>query len=113
LILHQEDVTSLKKKGDAKLLLKCMQSFEFIFILHLMKKVLSITHELAQALQRSDQVIVYAMKLFKMLKQKLETIRDSGWDSLLHEVSLFCEHHEVVIPNMGDTYQTFKKSKRN
>lgn len=109
----EEDGTSSEQRGDAKLLLKCMQSFEFIFILHLMKKVLSITHELSQALQRSDQDIVNAMKLVKMSKQKLQTIRDSGWDSLLDEVSLFCEHHEVVIPNMDDTYQTFKKSKRN
>ncbi|XP_039684545.1 zinc finger MYM-type protein 1-like [Medicago truncatula] len=109
----EEDGTSSEQRGDAKLFLKCMQSFEFIFILHLMKKVLSITHELSQALQRSDQDIVNAMKLVKMSKQKLQTIRDSGWDSLFNEVSLFCEHHEVVIPNMDDTYQTFKKSKRN
>ncbi|AES65839.1 general transcription factor-like zinc finger protein, putative [Medicago truncatula] len=92
----EEDGTSLEKKGDAKLLLKCMQSFEFIFILSLMKKVLSITHKLSQALQRSDQDIVNVMKLVKMSKQKLQTIRDS-----------------VVIPNMDDTNQTFEKSKRN
>ncbi|KEH18980.1 hypothetical protein MTR_8g032820 [Medicago truncatula] len=109
----EEDGTSSEQRGDANLFLKCMQSFEFIFILHLMKKVLSITHELSQALQRSDQDIVNAMKLVKMSKQKLQTIRDSGWDSLFYEVSFFCEHHEVVIPNMDDTYQTFKKSKRN
>ncbi|CAJ2657317.1 unnamed protein product [Trifolium pratense] len=109
----EEDETSLTIKGDAMLLLKYMQSFEFVFILHLMKKVLSITHELSQALQRSDQDIVNAMKLVKVSKQKLQTIRDKGWDSLLNEVSLFCDHHEVVMLNMDDTYQTYKKSKRN
>ncbi|XP_045796147.1 zinc finger MYM-type protein 1-like [Trifolium pratense] len=109
----EEDGTSLTIKGDAMLLLKYMQSFEFVFILHLMKKVLSITHELSQALQRSDQDIVNAMKLVKVSKQKLQTIRDKGWDSLLNEVSLFCDHHEVVMLNMDDTYQTYKKSKRN
>lgn len=30
----EEDGTSSEQRGDAKLLLKCMQSFEFIFILH-------------------------------------------------------------------------------
>jgi hypothetical protein len=40
-----------------------MQSFEFIFILHLMKNVLGVTHELSQALQKTDQDIVNAMKL--------------------------------------------------
>jgi hypothetical protein len=107
------DGISLAQKGDAMLLLKYMQSFEFIFVLHLMKKVLSITHQLSQALQRSDQDIVNAMKLVKVSKQKLQTIRDNGWDSLLNEVSLFCDRHEVVKPNMDDTYQTYKKSKRN
>jgi hypothetical protein len=55
-----------------------MQSFEFVFILHLMKKVLGITHELCQALQRSDQDIVNTMKLVKMSKLKLQAIRDNG-----------------------------------
>ncbi|CAJ2673788.1 unnamed protein product [Trifolium pratense] len=69
----EEDGTSLTIKGDAMLLLKYMQSFEFVFILHLMKKVLSITHELSQALQRSDQDIVNAMKLVKS-KRNLEKV---------------------------------------
>lgn len=35
------------QKDEAMLLMKYMQSFEFIFILHLMKKVLPITHKLS------------------------------------------------------------------
>lgn len=59
----EEDGTNLDKKGEALMLMNYMQSFEFIFILHLMKIVLGITHDLSQALQRSDQDIVNAMKL--------------------------------------------------
>ena len=108
----EEDGKSLEKKGEAVLLLKYMQSFEFVFILHLMKKALGITHELSQALQRSDQDIVNAIKLVKMSKLKLQAIRDNGWDSLLSDVSLFCEHYDVVMPNMDDPFQSYKKSKR-
>jgi hypothetical protein len=89
-----------------------MQSFEFIFILQLMKKVLGITHELSQTVQRSDQDIVNSIKLVKMSKLKLQAIRDNGWDSLLSDVSLFCEHHDVVMPNMDDPFQSYKKSQR-
>jgi len=31
---------------------------------------------------------------------------------LLNDVSLFCEHHDVVMQNMDDPFQTYKKSKR-
>ena len=105
----EEDGTSLEQKGEAMLLLKCMRSFEFIssctwcFFL-------SITHEVSQALQRSDQDIVNGMKLVKMSKQKLQTIRASGWD--------FCSmkfHCCVNIMKLSSQIWmiTFKKSKRN
>ena len=47
-----------------------MQSFEFIFILHLMKNILGITHELSQALQRSDQDIVNANEISYNVKSE-------------------------------------------
>lgn len=48
-----------------------------------------------------------------MSKVRLQTIRDNGWDSLLNDVSLFCEHNDIDIPDMDDTFQqTQKKSKR-
>ncbi|MCH82423.1 zinc finger MYM-type protein 1-like [Trifolium medium] len=72
-----------------------------------------LTHELSQALQRSDQDIVNAMKLVKVTKERLQAIRDNGWDSLLNDVLLFCEHNEVDIPNMDDFFKPVqKKSKR-
>ncbi|XP_050916045.1 uncharacterized protein LOC127131150 [Lathyrus oleraceus] len=67
----EEDGTDLDKKGEALMLMNYMQTFEFIFILHLMKIVLGVTHDLSQALQRSDQDIVNAMKLVKVSKIRL------------------------------------------
>jgi hypothetical protein len=66
------------KKGEALMLMNYMQSFEFIFILHLVKILLGITHDLSQALQRSDQDIINAMKLVKASKIRLQAIRDNG-----------------------------------
>ncbi|XP_050875349.1 uncharacterized protein LOC127078974 [Lathyrus oleraceus] len=57
----EEDGINLYKKGETLMLMNYMPTFEFIFILHLMKIVLGITHDLSQALQRSDQDIVNAM----------------------------------------------------
>jgi hypothetical protein len=46
-------------------------------------------------------------------KKRLQEIRDDGWDSLFNDVLLFCEHHEVDIPNMDDFFKPVqKKSKR-
>lgn len=52
------------------------------------------------------------MKLVKVSKEMLQDIRDDGWDPLFNDVSIFCEDHDVFIPNMDDTFQTHKKSKR-
>ncbi|XP_058776677.1 uncharacterized protein LOC131651005 [Vicia villosa] len=109
----EKDGINLDQKSEALFLMKYMQSFKLIFILHLMRKVLGITRDLSQALQKSDQYIVNAMKLVKVSKNRLQAIRDNGWDSLFNEVSLFCEYNGVDIPNMDDTFQsTHKKSKR-
>nr|KYP46931.1 hypothetical protein KK1_031413 [Cajanus cajan] len=74
----EEDGISLAQKGEACTLLNSMQTFEFVFTLHLMNNILGITHELSQALQRSDQDIVNAMKLVSVSKQKLQAMRDDG-----------------------------------
>ncbi|XP_050878884.1 uncharacterized protein LOC127082700 [Lathyrus oleraceus] len=105
----EEDGTNLDKKCETPMLMNYMQSFEFIFILHLMKMVLEITHDLSQALQRSDQNIVNAMKLVKVSKIRLQVIKDNGWDSLLNDVLLFCEHNNIDITDMNDTFQPTKK----
>lgn len=65
----KEDGTSFDQKDETLFFIKYTQSFEFIFILNLMKKVLGINHDLSQALQRSEQDIVNAMKLVNVQKE--------------------------------------------
>ncbi|PIN08331.1 hypothetical protein CDL12_19093 [Handroanthus impetiginosus] len=99
--------------AEAHSLLCSMQSFEFIFNLHLMRKVLKIPCELSQALQRDDQDIVNAMSLVKVSKTRLQLLRDNEWDlCLIEEVLGFCEKHEVAIPNMDENFIAPGRSRR-
>ncbi|XP_015167685.1 uncharacterized protein [Solanum tuberosum] len=71
----------------AKILVGDFKSYEFIYILHLMLKILAITYDLNMALQRKDQDIVTAMKLVDLAKKQLQSMRESKWNSLLLELN--------------------------
>ncbi|CAN6686775.1 unnamed protein product [Malus baccata var. baccata] len=107
-----DDGVSSQQRCEANNLLVSMQSFDFVFNLHLMKDILGITNELSQALQRKDQDIVNAMKLVGVCKQMLEIMRKSGWDSLLIEVSEFCLKHDIDVPNMDDMFLSRRRGQR-
>jgi Domain of unknown function (DUF4371) len=101
----------IKKEGSKQLqraqahgLQRAMQKFEFVFLLHLMRNSLLITHDLSQTLQKKDQDIVNAMRLVKSAKIRLQKMRDSGWEELLKEVCEFCEEHNIQVLNMVDLY---------
>ncbi|KAJ8768088.1 hypothetical protein K2173_021028 [Erythroxylum novogranatense] len=95
-IIMEEGTTS-EKKGEAYALLDSIQSYEFVFSLHLMKKILGITNELSQALQRKDQDIINAISFIKVSKQRLQMMRDDGWQLLFDETSSFLELFYTVI----------------
>ena len=61
-----DDGSNSEQRCEANNLLELMNSFTFVFCLHLMRDVLGITNELSQALQRKDQDIVNAMKLVEL-----------------------------------------------
>lgn len=63
-----EDGSNSEQRAKACVLLDSMQSFEFIFNLHLMKNILGITNELSKVLQRREQDIVISMTLVKFSK---------------------------------------------
>lgn len=107
------DGTSSEQKLEARVLLDYMQSYEFIFSLHLMRKVLGITNDLSKALQRKDQDIVNAMSLVNVCKERLQMMRESNWDSLLAQISSFCEKHHIDVPNMDEDFARKGKSRRN
>ncbi|XP_062012157.1 uncharacterized protein LOC133728737 [Rosa rugosa] len=108
----KEDGSSTDQKQDASRLLDSLESFDFVFSLHLMKVLLGTTNQLSQALQRRDQDIVNAMNLVKVCKEQLQNMRDNGWDSLLSQVVSFCEKQEIDVPNMDDVPFIPGKSRR-
>jgi hypothetical protein len=107
-----EDGASSEQKGEAEHLSHFIQSFGFVFNLHLMRSLLGVSNELSQALQRKDQDIVNAMKLVRMSKERLQIMRENGWSSLLDEVSTFCGINEIVVPNMDDIFLARGRSRR-
>ncbi|CAH9066223.1 unnamed protein product [Cuscuta europaea] len=44
------------------------------------------------------------MELVKVAKERLQNLRDEGWDILFGEVSSFCEKNKISIPSMNDFY---------
>ncbi|XP_019250997.1 PREDICTED: uncharacterized protein LOC109229905 [Nicotiana attenuata] len=63
------------------------------------------------ALQKKDQDIVSAMKLVDFTKRQLQTMRESKWNSLIEDVSSFCDNNGIAIPKMDEKY-ALGKSKR-
>jgi hypothetical protein len=56
-----------------------------------MLKILAITNELSQILQRKNANIVVTMELLEVVKTRMATMRtDSGWESFLENVKGFC-----------------------
>jgi hypothetical protein len=92
-------------------LIEALAIFDFIFSCFFMRKVLGITNELSQALQRKEQDITNAVSLVTIVKFHLQDLRDNGWDSLLHEVQSFCSIFKVDVLNMEDTWVA-KRSQR-
>ncbi|XP_057787724.1 uncharacterized protein LOC131004971 [Salvia miltiorrhiza] len=81
--------TDDSQKSEAMDLLDVISRFEFVFVLHLMKKILGITHDLSQVLQRKEQDIVNAMRLVNVAKTRLQAMRDKEWEMMLTDISKF------------------------
>ncbi|XP_049343478.1 uncharacterized protein LOC125807782 [Solanum verrucosum] len=96
----------------AKNLLSKIHEFEFVFMLHLMFKVLLLTNELNKVLQKKDQDIINAMGLLDLSKKRLQMMREDEWDSMMDEVSLFCGKHGISIPKMNEDYSNGKSKRK-
>ncbi|XP_039779719.1 uncharacterized protein LOC120647138 [Panicum virgatum] len=86
--------------GGAFGLISKMESFDFVFIMHLMIEILSTTDTLSRALQRKDQDIVEAMHSIMSVKETLQDMRDNGWEPLFKRVKSFCDKNEIEVPDM-------------
>eukprot|EP00258_Populus_trichocarpa_P022501 XP_024438520.1 zinc finger MYM-type protein 1 [Populus trichocarpa] len=91
--------------GEAGGCLIVMKSFEFIFILYLMHKIMGITDLLCRALQQKSLDILNAMDLVSTTKALLQTLRDAGFDLLLANVQFVCTKYEINIPHMNASYK--------
>ncbi|XP_019438936.1 PREDICTED: zinc finger MYM-type protein 1-like [Lupinus angustifolius] len=96
--------SSSLKRVDADVAYNTMTSFEFILILHMMKEIMGITDCLCQALQLKSQDIVNAMQLVRTTKELIQKLTDGGWQSLLKTITLFCEQHDIYIPDFNNAY---------
>ncbi|XP_042415036.1 zinc finger MYM-type protein 1-like [Zingiber officinale] len=92
------------QRADATTVYDEMTSFDFVFILHLMKEIMGITDILCQTLQSKSQDIINAMELVLSTKNLLQQMRDNKWDDLLVKVKSFCELRNIDIPDFNAPY---------
>ncbi|KAK9050090.1 hypothetical protein SSX86_030941 [Deinandra increscens subsp. villosa] len=69
-----------------------------------MREILGITNKLCEALQKKDQDIVNACQLIRSTKAQLLDYRLEGFDSLLKDVTTFCDKYEIEVVKMEDEY---------
>ncbi|KAF3337584.1 Zinc finger MYM-type protein 1 [Carex littledalei] len=98
-------------RGDAGFGVKLLLSFDFVFILHLMKDIMAITDVLCQTLQLKSLDILNAVHLLSSTKALLQELRDHGWEPLLDKVKLFCTKHEIEIPDMNKRFVDLIRSR--
>ncbi|XP_021771319.1 zinc finger MYM-type protein 1-like [Chenopodium quinoa] len=99
-------------KFKAQIVLGQLESFDFVFIAHLMLTIFGYTNDLCVALQRKEQDIVNAMELVTYTKLVLQKMREQGWDTLLNKVTSFCAKHGIVVPTMDSPYVPQGRSRR-
>ncbi|CAD6260946.1 unnamed protein product [Miscanthus lutarioriparius] len=99
------------EKTIASGLIEKMESFQFMFILHLMIRVLGTTQDLSQCLQKKNQNIVHAIGLIGSVMRNINAMRENGWDDLLEKTKAFAAKHNIDIPNMEDMIPMRGRSK--
>ncbi|GKA41484.1 zinc finger MYM-type protein 1-like protein [Tanacetum coccineum] len=99
------------QKGDAKYALTHLLSFDFILVLHLMKKIMDITDKLCKFLQNKSQDIVNALTLVSITKTLIQKLRDDGCQSLIDQVVCFCDKYNIPVPDMNATYRDIIQSR--
>ncbi|XP_057779919.1 uncharacterized protein LOC130998522 [Salvia miltiorrhiza] len=104
--------TDDSQKYEAMDLLDVISRFEFVFVLHLMKKILGIKHDLSQVLQRKEQDIVNAMRLVNVAKTRLQAMRDKEWEMMLTDISKFCSKNKIEMIDMEDEYAPRRRGRR-
>ncbi|XP_073016513.1 uncharacterized protein [Primulina eburnea] len=81
-----------------------LNSFDFVFILHLMNEIMEITDVLCQTLQSKSRDILNAMELVSSTKTLIQELRDEKWDDLLEKVKSFCVARNIDVPDFSSQY---------
>jgi hypothetical protein len=109
-IVHEDGRVPTQAAG----LIEKMESFKFAFILKLMLKVLAITNELSQMLQRKSVDIVLAMELLDVVKARMAMMRtDNGWESFFEDVKEFCANKGIPVVDMDAEVPIRGRSRRD
>ncbi|XP_076954320.1 uncharacterized protein LOC143628690 [Bidens hawaiensis] len=69
-----------------------------------MKYILGVANTLCEALQRKDQDMLNAIKLVKLNNEGLKSYRLEGFDSLLEDVTSFCDKYDIEVVDMKAEY---------
>ncbi|XP_071713640.1 uncharacterized protein [Rutidosis leptorrhynchoides] len=93
----KDEGNNASSQNQAIGLLKYLKSFDFVFNLHLMLRILGLTNILSKAFQRKDQDIVEAVQLVSSTKAKLQELKTNGFEIVLKKVLSFCEEHGIRI----------------
>ncbi|XP_042432571.1 zinc finger MYM-type protein 1-like [Zingiber officinale] len=99
---HSSNTSSQAEVGG---IYKNITSFEFVFVLHFMRRILAITDILWQTLQKKTQDILTAMRFVYSTKIVIQALREDGWEEFLQEVTSFCSKHDVYIPDFDSSYR--------
>ncbi|XP_073131498.1 uncharacterized protein [Henckelia pumila] len=94
-----------RAKAEVRGIYRNMASFEFVFILHLMHKIMRTTDDLCQILQRKTQDILAAISFVSTTKTILQEFREFGWEEFLHEVKMFCSRNEIEVRDLDSSYK--------
>ncbi|TYH02430.1 hypothetical protein ES288_A09G140000v1 [Gossypium darwinii] len=103
--------SNYSQRGDAHNAYNRLRSFEFIFILHMMKEVLGITDNFCQALQCRSQEILNAMSLVLTMKDSIQKLRDDEWNELSKNEDITVEHHyrvDIIFATIDTQLQELK-----
>ena len=98
-------------RGEAQGHFRIMKTFEFVFILHLMHKIMALTDMLCKSLQNKSLDILNAVNCVKTTAGLLSTLRENGWDSHIEHVESVCRENDIDMPKMGAPFKGGRSSK--
>ncbi|XP_076903906.1 uncharacterized protein LOC143559113 [Bidens hawaiensis] len=103
---------TIASRNKASNLLMDLNTFDFVFYLHLMMRILEITSTLSQCLQRKDEDLLNAVLLVNSTKLQLQNFRQKGFDSFFEDVNSFGDQHEIEEVKMNDNYVNPKRPRQ-